>query len=75
MSRPLLRAGSHGDDVRDLQRMLTAAGYDGGAADGSFGGTTDAAVRSFQSARGLAVDGQVVVSQQGGSGVECSLRP
>jgi hypothetical protein len=56
---PILRRGSRGPDVRKLQEQLKTAGFDPGAIDGIFGAKTDAAVRGFQSARGLAVDGIV----------------
>jgi hypothetical protein len=45
--------------VRELQQALTAAGYDPGAADGTYGEQTEAAVVAFQQANGLAVDGRV----------------
>jgi DNA invertase Pin-like site-specific DNA recombinase/peptidoglycan hydrolase-like protein with peptidoglycan-binding domain len=45
--------------VRALQRRLRAVGVDPGPVDGRFGPLTEAAVRRFQSARGLAVDGIV----------------
>ena len=45
--------------VRALQRRLRAAGVDPGPVDGRFGALTEAAVRRFQSARGLVVDGIV----------------
>lgn len=54
---PTLRKGSRGDDVKKLQEMLNALGYDCGAADGIFGAKTEIAVRSFQQANGLAADG------------------
>jgi N-acetylmuramoyl-L-alanine amidase len=56
---PLIR-GSRGEGVRDLQVRLGGLGYrsDPDPA-GSFGGGTDAAVRSFQQERGLRVDGVV----------------
>lgn len=57
--RPTLRRGSTGDAVRRLQTALTAAGFDPGPVDGIFGSRTDGAVRAFQGARGLAVDGIV----------------
>jgi peptidoglycan hydrolase-like protein with peptidoglycan-binding domain/DNA invertase Pin-like site-specific DNA recombinase len=50
----------HGSSqVRALQRRLRAAGLDAGPVDGRFGPLTDAAVRRFQSAQRLAVDGIV----------------
>jgi DNA invertase Pin-like site-specific DNA recombinase/peptidoglycan hydrolase-like protein with peptidoglycan-binding domain len=45
--------------VRALQRRLRAVGVDPGPVDGRFGPLTEAAVRRFQSARGLVVDGIV----------------
>jgi uncharacterized protein (TIGR02594 family) len=56
---PTLRQGSRGSAVTDLQRRLAAAGFSPGAADGIFGPLTDNAVRSFQRARGLGIDGIV----------------
>ncbi len=53
----LLRTGTRGTDVTGLQRFLSAVGFEPGPADGVFGPLTDAALRSFQSDRGLIVDG------------------
>ena len=52
-----LRRGSRGSDVTRLQTALSAQGYDCGTADGIFGAKTEAAVRAFQQANGLTVDG------------------
>jgi N-acetylmuramoyl-L-alanine amidase len=49
--------GSAGDHVRDLQRRLTATGFDPGPTDGQYGPRTAEAVRMFQSCRGLDLDG------------------
>jgi Putative peptidoglycan binding domain/NlpC/P60 family len=57
--RPTLREGSRGDAVRRLQRKLTAQGFKPGPVDGDFGPATDSAVRAFQRAKGLVVDGIV----------------
>ncbi len=55
-----LRNGGHGEAVRDLQQRLTAFGADVAPDDaGWFGVGTEAAVRAFQDARGLRVDGIV----------------
>ena len=56
---PSLRMGSRGSAVMDLQTRLATAGFSPGPADGIFGSRTDGAVRSFQRARGLKVDGVV----------------
>lgn len=55
----VLRLGVDGADVHALQDRLAAAGYDTGTPDGVFGPKTDAAVRAFQSAMGMTVDGLV----------------
>jgi hypothetical protein len=47
-----LRYGSSGNDVRDLQRYLSAIGY-AMHSDGDFGKITEDALRSFQVANGL----------------------
>ena len=46
------------DEVRALQKRLKALGYYSGAADGDFGPATERAVRAFQKANGLTVDGK-----------------
>lgn len=60
-TRPNLRRGSRGDAVRELQESLMALGYDVGLSgvDGIFGQATERAVRAFQAASGLVVDGIV----------------
>lgn len=55
-SRFLIARGDTGERVRDLQHRLATLGYDPGEA-GTFGEATEAAVRAFQSDRGLRVDG------------------
>ena len=58
--RPVLRRGASGEAVRQAQRglvvaeVLTSSGI-----DGEFGAGTERAVRRFQEARGLRVDGVV----------------
>ncbi|AFL51888.1 peptidoglycan hydrolase-like protein with peptidoglycan-binding domain [Sinorhizobium fredii] len=46
------------ETMRDLQMLLTTLGYDAGDPDGHSGPTTLAAIRSFQTAEGLPVDGK-----------------
>lgn len=54
----MIAKGAKGADVVTLQKQLAAAGY-AVKPDGDFGNATDNAVREFQSARGLPVDGVV----------------
>ena len=49
--------GSTGTEVRQIQTALKRQGYYNGAIDGVFGSATQTAVRKFQAAKGLAVDG------------------
>ncbi|RRR70547.1 peptidoglycan-binding protein, partial [Streptomyces sp. RP5T] len=53
--------GDKGQRVVQVQCMLTKRGYSvgGSGVDGEFGRDTQAAVKQFQSAKGLEVDGQV----------------
>jgi GH24 family phage-related lysozyme (muramidase) len=54
---PTLRRGSRGDSVRRLQAALAGKGFDPGPVDGDFGPGTERAVRRFQQAMGLQIDG------------------
>lgn len=54
----MLRAGSSGAKVRELQGLLVRAGYSLNV-DGDFGGSTEKAVRSFQAKNNLDIDGVV----------------
>lgn len=56
---PTLGRGSSGDSVKELQNALISAGYDVGSAgaDGIYGSATEAAVKKYQQANGLDVDG------------------
>jgi peptidoglycan hydrolase-like protein with peptidoglycan-binding domain len=58
-SGPTLREGARGEPVRALQNRLNQLGFNVGAADGSFGPKTEAAVKAFQRAKGLTADGVV----------------
>lgn len=55
----LLKIGSRGPQVELLQSILNRLGYNSGAVDGIFGIRTQNAVRRFQNAVGLSVDGIV----------------
>lgn len=57
-----LMMGSAGDDVAQLQQQLNTLGFWAGFVDGIFGPKTEAAVKRFQSSRGLRADG--IVGQQ-----------
>jgi N-acetylmuramoyl-L-alanine amidase len=60
MVTPPLQRGHRGEAVRDLHARLTALGYDVAIDDPSeFGDATEAALRAFQEARSLRVDGVV----------------
>lgn len=54
-----VKKGSKGAHVRVLQALLIGNGYSVGSSgvDGSFGPATDKAVRAYQKAKGLTVDG------------------
>lgn len=54
-----LKLGHTGDDVKAVQTKLSSYGYYAGAADGEFDVATTTAVKSFQRANRLAVDGKV----------------
>ena len=66
-----LRKGSHGTDVRALQRALTRLGQPT-AVDGSFGRATRRSVRRYERAEALRRDG--VVSRPQGRGMRVRLR-
>lgn len=53
-----LEYGSRGNDVLKLQQALKALGYDPNGTDGKFGRGTEKAVKQYQKAMGLTVDGK-----------------
>ena len=55
---PLIKEGSKGDAVKKLQEMLNEKGYKL-SVDSDFGPATEAAVRAYQKANHLEVDGEV----------------
>lgn len=71
---PLEQEGSKGEDVKSVQYLVTAHGHPTGV-DGIFGSLTKAAVKAFQSSRGLNADGivgpqtwpQLIIQVQQGS--------
>lgn len=56
---PTLKNGSLGTSVKALQILLNSYGFDCGKADGEIGKLTLSAVKRFQSAKNLTVDGIV----------------
>lgn len=58
-SAPVMRTGSRGDEVKELQSRLFTLGYYKGEIDGQFGAGTKEAVIAFQKANGLGADGIV----------------
>ncbi|ARK32478.1 C40 family peptidase [Halalkalibacter krulwichiae] len=59
ISSNLLRFGSSGRDVEQLQHKLKEQGYYKHSITGQYGRVTEAAVRDFQRAKGIQVDGIV----------------
>lgn len=55
----VLKTGAAGADVTCLEQQLAAGGYLTGTVDGTFDAATDQAVRSYQQAQSLQVDGIV----------------
>ena len=55
----VLKQGSSGEKVREMQRKLKSWGYYDGSADGIFGSATESAVKYFQRRNGLSADGIV----------------
>jgi len=69
---PILKQGSSGPDVQDLQQKLKDLGFDPNGVDGNFGPGTKAAVIAFQQSKGLQADGMAgpatLAALQGASG-------
>jgi len=59
MSVPILQKGAKGEPVKALQALLNLRADTKLDCDGSFGPGTDKAVRNYQKAEGLTVDGSV----------------
>ena len=55
----VLKQGSKGSEVKEVQRRLKLWGYYNGSVDGTFGAGTKAAVIAFQKKNGLKADGVV----------------
>lgn len=68
---PLLGFGSRGDNVKFLQYMLNALGFNAGAVDGIFGPQTLGALENFQRTNGLTITGTTTTSTWQGMGIFC----
>ncbi len=51
--------GKHGNDVLELQKRLATLGFFSGEPTGSFGAVTEAAVKAFQTSKGIEAKGYV----------------
>lgn len=69
-----IKSGSRGELVALVQLMLHEKGYSCGSADGIFGTKTESAVRSYQKAKGLSVDGIVWTNTYAKLFTECLLK-
>src|SRR5882762_6829012 len=75
---PVLKQGSSGPAVQDLQQKLKSLGFDPNGVDGKFGPGTLAAVIAFQKSKGLQTDGMVgpatmVALQSAGAGATANV--
>jgi putative chitinase len=68
----VLKTGSTGAQVTALQNALASAGFDPGAASGTFDVATEASVRAFQQSRGLTADGAVGPQTAAALGLEAA---
>ena len=69
-----IKRGSRGELVALVQLMLNEKGYSCGSADGIFGTKTESAVKSYQRAKGLSVDGIVGTNTYAKLFTECLLK-
>lgn len=69
----LLKRGSTGSAVKQLQQNLILLSYLGGGADGIYGAKTEAAVRQYQTRNGLTVDGKAGNQTKAKVGAEAAL--
>ncbi len=74
-SCPVLRMGSRGAAVVDLQHRLLNMGFNPGPIDGIFGQRTQSAVISFQRSKNLVPDGVVGIATWTALGVNCGTTP
>lgn len=72
---PVLRQGSTGPAVVQLQTLLLSAGFNPGPIDGIFGPKTEAAVLAFQGSKNLVQDGIVGPLTWTALGANCTTSP
>lgn len=70
----LMKIGIKGEAVKGLQTRLNENLFDAGIADGIFGPMTDKAVKGFQKAKALGVDGIVGPITRGALNVACGVK-
>ena len=70
----VLKQGSNGGEVKELQRRLKEWGYYNGAVDGIYGKGTVEAVKSFQKKNGLTADGIAGIETYKALGMNDSVR-
>lgn len=70
----VLKQGSRGGEVKEVQRRLKQWGYFSGAIDGIYGPATAEAVKKFQKKNGLTVDGIVGKATFAALGMNDSVR-
>lgn len=54
---PVIKKGTRGNITKLVQELLVSKGYDTGGVDGIAGSKTDSAIRNYQRARNISVDG------------------
>ncbi len=74
VSTAILRQGSTGGEVKEVQRRLKLWGYYKGSVDGVFGAGTKSAVIAFQKKNGLTADGVVGKSTYKALGMNSSYQ-
>ena len=74
LSAAILKQGSKGGEVKEVQRRLKLWGYYNGSVDGVFGAGTRSAVIAFQKKNGLKADGVVGKSTYRALGMESSYQ-
>ena len=74
-SSGVLKRGSTGDKVKEMQQKLKNWGYLTGSADGIFGSATESAVKYFQRRNGLTADGVVGSATAAALGMTLSSGP